>query len=48
MLGTMCYEVEKLNYKHEGIDLLKDFSLTINKGDKIAFVGMEHKAKSAF
>ncbi|HBG36848.1 MAG TPA: ABC transporter ATP-binding protein [Treponema sp.] len=47
-VGNNVLRVEKLNYKHEGIDLLKDFSLTINKGDKIAFVGMEHKAKSAF
>ncbi|MDR2494129.1 MAG: ATP-binding cassette domain-containing protein [Spirochaetaceae bacterium] len=26
---------------------LSDFSLTVNKGDKIAFVGVEHQAKSA-
>ncbi|MDR1930112.1 MAG: ATP-binding cassette domain-containing protein [Treponema sp.] len=26
---------------------LKDFSLIVNKGDKIAFVGMEHQAKTA-
>jgi ATPase subunit of ABC transporter with duplicated ATPase domains len=26
---------------------LKDFSLTVNKGEKIAFVGMEHHAKTA-
>ena len=40
--------MEKLNYTTEGIQLLKDFSLTVNKGDKIAFVGIEHKSKSAF
>ncbi|MDR2701228.1 MAG: ATP-binding cassette domain-containing protein [Spirochaetaceae bacterium] len=26
---------------------LRDFSLTVNKGEKIAFVGMEHQAKTA-
>ncbi|MDR2965557.1 MAG: ATP-binding cassette domain-containing protein, partial [Treponema sp.] len=39
--------IEKLNYSFEGTALLKDFSLTINKGDKIAFVGLEHTSKSA-
>jgi ATPase subunit of ABC transporter with duplicated ATPase domains len=39
---------EKLNFSFEGIALLKDFSLMVNKGDKIAFVGIEHSSKSAF
>ena len=39
--------MEKLNYSVEGEKLLDDFSLTVNKTDKIAFVGMEHNAKSA-
>jgi ATPase subunit of ABC transporter with duplicated ATPase domains len=39
---------EKLNYSFEGTALLKDFSLMVNKGDKIAFVGLEHSSKSAF
>ena len=47
-LGNNVVRVEKLNYAYEGVTLLKDFSLTVNKGDKIAFVGMEHNSKSAF
>jgi len=47
-VGNNILRVEKLNYSNEGIQLLKDFSLTVNKGEKIAFVGIEHKAKSAF
>lgn len=47
-IGNNVLRVEKLNYAHEGVTLLKDFDLTINKGDKIAFVGMEHNSKSAF
>ena len=46
-VGNNVLRVEKLNYNVEGVQLLKDFSLTVNKGDKIAFVGMEHKSKSA-
>ena len=46
-IGNNVLRVEKLNYTHEGIMLLKDFSLVVNKTDKIAFVGLEHKAKSA-
>lgn len=47
-IGNNVLRVEKINYTAEGIQLLKDFSLTVNKGDKIAFVGIEHKSKSAF
>ena len=47
-VGNNVLRVEKLNYNLEGVQLLKDFSLTVNKGDKIAFVGLEHKSKSAF
>ena len=46
--GNNILRVEKINYSNEGIQLLKDFSLTVNKGEKIAFVGVEHKSKSAF
>ena len=46
-IGNYVLRVEKLNYTHEGLTLLKDFSLVVNKTDKIAFVGLEHKAKSA-
>jgi len=47
-IGNNVLRVEKLNYTSEGIQLLRDFSLTVNRGDKIAFVGIEHKSKSAF
>ncbi|HNY23067.1 MAG TPA: ATP-binding cassette domain-containing protein, partial [Treponemataceae bacterium] len=47
-IGNNVVRVEKLNYSYEGVQLLKNFSLTVNKGDKIAFVGMEHNSKSAF
>ncbi|MBO5235998.1 MAG: ATP-binding cassette domain-containing protein [Spirochaetaceae bacterium] len=47
-IGNNVLRVEKLNYNSEGIQLLKDFSITVNKVDKIAFVGIEHKSKSAF
>ncbi len=53
-IGNNVVRVEKLNYisKEEGsgngITLLKDFSLTVNRTDKIAFVGQEHNSKSAF
>ncbi|MDR2542371.1 MAG: ATP-binding cassette domain-containing protein [Treponema sp.] len=46
-IGNNVLGVEKLNYSFEGTSLLKDFSLTVNKGDKIAFVGLEHSSKSA-
>lgn len=47
-IGNNVLKVDKLNYSREGIQLLKDFSITINRTDKIAFVGLEHKSKSAF
>jgi ATPase subunit of ABC transporter with duplicated ATPase domains len=47
-IGNNVLRAEKLNYSFEGKSLLKDFSLMVNKGDKIAFVGLEHSSKSAF
>jgi ATPase subunit of ABC transporter with duplicated ATPase domains len=47
-IGNNVLRTEKLNFTFEGKSLLKDFSLMINKGDKIAFVGLEHSSKSAF
>ena len=46
-IGNNVLRVEKLNYSFEGTALLKDLSLLVNKGDKIAFVGIEHSSKSA-
>ena len=47
-IGNNVLTVDNLNFSFEGTVLLKDFSLQVNKGDKIAFVGMEHASKSAF
>ena len=46
-LGNNVVRAEKLNYSYEGVQLLKNFDITINRTDKIAFVGMEHNSKSA-
>jgi ATPase subunit of ABC transporter with duplicated ATPase domains len=46
-IGNNVLRAEKLNFSFEGKALLKDFSLTVNKGDKVAFVGLEHSSKSA-
>jgi len=46
-IGNNVLRAEKLNFSFEGTALLNDFSLTVNKGDKIAFVGIEHASKSA-
>jgi ATPase subunit of ABC transporter with duplicated ATPase domains len=39
--------VEKLGFASEDTELLRDFSLMVNREDKIAFVGTEHASKSA-
>jgi ATPase subunit of ABC transporter with duplicated ATPase domains len=46
-IGNNVLRVEKLNFSFEGTTLLKDFSLVVNRGDKIAFVGLEHTSKAA-
>jgi len=46
-IGNNVLRVEKLNYSFEGVQLLKNFDLMVNRGDKIAFVGIEHNSKSA-
>ncbi|MCL2243131.1 MAG: ATP-binding cassette domain-containing protein [Treponema sp.] len=46
-IGNNVLRAENLNFSFEGTALLKDFTLTVNKGDKIAFVGLEHSSKSA-
>ena len=45
-IGNNVLRIEALSCDSEG-ELLKDFSLLVNRGDKIAFVGIEHSAKSA-
>jgi ATPase subunit of ABC transporter with duplicated ATPase domains len=47
-IGNNTLEVKKLTYAQDGIQLLKDFSLIVNRTDKVAFVGVEHSAISAF
>ncbi|MFQ3547094.1 MAG: ABC-F family ATP-binding cassette domain-containing protein [Termitinemataceae bacterium] len=47
-IGNNVLRVEKLNYRTAEAQVLQDFSLIVNKGDKIAFVGAEHQSKTAF
>ena len=47
-IGNNTLEVKKLNYAADGVELLKNFSLIVNRTDKVAFVGIEHNSISAF
>jgi ATPase subunit of ABC transporter with duplicated ATPase domains len=47
-IGNNTLEVKKLTYAQDGIQLLKDFSLIVSRTEKVAFVGVEHSAISAF
>jgi len=40
--GNAILDIEKLNKSLDGNTLIKNFSLTVEKGDKIAFVGREN------
>ena len=46
-IGNNVLSIKKLNYSEDGIQLLKDFDLTVNRTDKIAFVGIEHNSITA-
>ena len=47
-IGNNVLEVRKLNSKDDdGVQLLKDFDLKINRTDKVAFVGVEHNSISS-
>lgn len=46
-IGNNTLDVKNLQYESDGEKLLKDFSLVVNRTDKIAFVGIEHNAISA-
>jgi ATPase subunit of ABC transporter with duplicated ATPase domains len=46
-IGNNVLRIEKLSFSSGERELLKDFTLMVNRGDKIAFVGIEHGAKSA-
>jgi ATPase subunit of ABC transporter with duplicated ATPase domains len=44
--GKMVLAVEGLGKSADGVPLLNDFSLTVNRGDKIAFVGQNNLVKT--
>jgi ATPase subunit of ABC transporter with duplicated ATPase domains len=46
-IGNNVLRVEKLRVSIDGTEVLHDFSLVVNKNDKIAFAGLEHIAKTA-
>ena len=47
-IGNNVLEVKNISYKDsDGVQLLKDFSLNVNRTDKIAFVGIENNSISA-
>ena len=46
-IGNNVLSIKKLNYTEDGVQLLKDLDLTINRTDKIAFVGIEHNSITA-
>jgi ATPase subunit of ABC transporter with duplicated ATPase domains len=47
-IGNNVLRTENLSYSAGETVLLNGFSLTVNKADKIAFVGPRHASKSAF
>ena len=46
-LGRKVLQIERLSRSVEEQDVLRDLTLTVNPGDKIAFVGPYHHAKTA-
>ncbi|MDR2068571.1 MAG: ATP-binding cassette domain-containing protein [Spirochaetaceae bacterium] len=46
-IGNNVLRIEKLSLSLDEREVLTNFTLTVNRGDKIAFVGVEHGAKSA-
>lgn len=46
-IGNNVLELKKISYEEDGTSLLNNFSLTVNRKDKIAFVGIEHNSISA-
>ncbi len=44
--GDIILEIEGLSKEIEGISMFKDLTLTVNKGDKIAFIGPNSLAKT--
>ncbi len=46
--GKNILEVKGLSKAVDGVKVLQDFNLVVNNGDKIAFVGPQHYAKTLF
>jgi ATPase subunit of ABC transporter with duplicated ATPase domains len=46
-VGNVVLEITGLSKSLEGLPVLAGFDLTVGRGDKIAFVGREHQAKTA-
>lgn len=46
-VGNNVLRIEKLCYKEDDAVLLDNFSIVINKGEKVAFVGIEQNTKAA-
>ncbi|MDC7246233.1 MAG: ATP-binding cassette domain-containing protein [Sphaerochaetaceae bacterium] len=46
--GKNILEVKGLSKTVDGVKVLQDFNLVVNNGDKIAFVGPQHYAKTLF
>ena len=44
--GDIILEIKGLSKKIDGVSMFKDLTLTVNKGDKIAFVGANSLAKT--
>ncbi|MCP4337512.1 MAG: ATP-binding cassette domain-containing protein [Desulfobulbaceae bacterium] len=44
--GDIILEIDGLSKEVEGVSMFKDLSLTVNKGDKIAFIGPNSLAKT--
>jgi ATPase subunit of ABC transporter with duplicated ATPase domains len=47
-VGNIILNVENLNKTLDGVELIKDFSLTVNPGDKIAFIGKNDLIRTTF
>ncbi|EPA00065.1 ATPase components of ABC transporters with duplicated ATPase domain protein [Indibacter alkaliphilus LW1] len=47
-LGNKIIEIEKLNKSYDGKQLIRDFSYTFKKGDKIGIVGPNGAGKTTF
>jgi len=44
--GKVILEIENISKTIDGVEVIKDFSLTVNRGDKIAFVGSDNIFKT--